>query len=104
MMKYDFVFKKMSTSEAVVDYVEKGMEKLHKYEMKPSHAHWVFSVQRHEHSAELILTGPQLQFQAKATANDMYEAIDLALHKVGKQMAKKKSRTIDHKGGLPRAG
>lgn len=104
MMKYDFVFKHMNTSEAVVAYVEQEMERLHKYEMKPVHAHWVFSVQRHEHSAEIILTGPQIRFQARATSNDMYEAIDLAIQKVGKQLAKKKSRTIEHKGGLPRAG
>ncbi|MEQ1875571.1 MAG: ribosome-associated translation inhibitor RaiA [Bdellovibrionia bacterium] len=103
MMKYDFVFKHMNTSEAVVTYVEEVMEKLHKYEMKPVHAHWVFSVQRHEHTAEIILTGPQVRFQAKATASDMYEAVDLALSKVAKQLAKKKAKVTDHKG-MPKAG
>lgn len=102
-MKYDFVFKHMNTSEAVVEYVEEVMEKLHKFEMKPVHAHWVFSVQRHEHTAEVILTGPQIRFQAKATADDMYNAVDMALTKVGKQLAKKKSRVIEHKG-MPKAG
>jgi putative sigma-54 modulation protein len=104
MMKFDFAFKHMSTSEAVVEYAQKCLEKLHKYEMKPVHAHWVFSVQRHEHTAEVVLTRPQMRFQAKATTHDMYEAIDLAIHKVAKQMAKKKARVADHKGDLPATG
>ena len=103
MMKFDFVFKHMSTSEAVVEHAQQSLEKLHKYEMKPVHAHWVFSVQRHEQTAEVILSGPQVRFQARATANDMYEAIDMAIHKVGKQLAKKKARVQHHKVDLARA-
>jgi putative sigma-54 modulation protein len=104
MMKSDFAFKHMSTSDAVIEHAQQGLEKLHKYELKPVHAHWVFSVQRHEHTAEVILTGPDVRFQAKATSDDMYDAIDLAVHKVGKQLAKRKDRVTEHKGIVPRAG
>jgi putative sigma-54 modulation protein len=102
MMKFDFVFKHMSTSEAVVDYASARLEKLHKFEMKPVHAHWIFSVQRHEQTAEVILSGPHVRFQAKATCDDMYEAIDLAVQKVAKQLAKRKSRVVEHKGPIPK--
>lgn len=98
-MKSEFVFKHIDHSDALVEYAEKRIEKLNKHEMKPTHARWVFSMQRHERRVDVSLHGAQINFQATATTDDLYASVDMAVDKLSKQLAKKKHRVQDHTHG-----
>lgn len=95
-MKTEFTFKHFDSSEALVTYTQEKLEKLEKYEFKPVHAHWVFSIQRHECKAEVTIVGPLTQIKATATTRDFYDSVDSALGKLEKQLKKIKDKVKNH--------
>lgn len=96
-MKVDFAFKRIDTSEALMQYALGKVDRLQKWELKPNQGHMTFSMQRHECIAELTIVGQETRFHASATAEDLYAAVDDVIEKIGHQMMKTKERIQHHK-------
>ena len=96
-MKLTYTFKHMDSSNALIDYAEERVNRLHRYELKPYDFHFSFSMIKHERSCEVLVTGPAVRIQAHGTATEIYEALDLALEKVEKQLGRRKEKVQHHK-------
>lgn len=97
-MKSSFTFKRIKGSENVQDYANDKINRLQKFEIRPSQAKFIFSSLGHEPVCEIIVVGfDQRRFVAKSTGTNLYDAIDLAIDKIERQMEKLKDRVKSHK-------
>lgn len=99
-MKIEFTFKHMTGSDALTTYTTERLERLEKFEMKPTLIQCEFWVQRHEAGCDLVLRSANGQMKASAKGLDIHSAIDSAVEKLGRQLEKRKSRVQDHKKPL----
>lgn len=96
-MKFDYTFKHLDHSDALIAYAQGRLEKLVKFELKPMHVHFNFSIVKHECQVDIIIKGADLRLKATGIGEDHYEATDSAMEKVSRQLAKKKEMTQYHK-------
>jgi len=96
-MKLNFTFRHMQSLPELEAHVEDKILRLKKYDIKMSWANIVISKQRHRITAELKLVGKDACMIAKASSDAEYEALDLALQKLERQMAKHKEIVQKHK-------
>jgi putative sigma-54 modulation protein len=81
-------FRHIQPTQALRQYAEGKIDKLLKYLHRPIEAHVIFSVDKHRHIAEVILTADHGTFNAKEETADLYSAIDLATSKIERQVKK----------------
>jgi len=87
-------FKNIKSSEEISAYAIKKLSKVEKYkDFKLINARYIFSTEKEHsfHIAELILKIKNDTISASAKEKSMYQAIDTAVARVCKQLAKKKS-------------
>lgn len=96
-MKFLYTFKHLDHSEALVNYAMGRVQKVYKFELKPMTVNLAFSAQKHERVVEILMKGPDLRLKATGKAEDLYDAVDDAVDKICKQMAKNKSKVQYHK-------
>jgi len=99
-MQFRFSFKHMETSDALKHYAEeKVLDKINKFVTKPIEAHVIFAVDRHNHNAQVAITGGDgFNFQVEHTCQDMYGSIDRMVDKLDVKLKKQKERIKEHKG------
>lgn len=96
-MKIEFTFKHMTGSDALATYTTERLERLEKFEMKPTQIHCEFWVQRHESGCDLVLRSGNGQMKASGKGLDIHQAVDSAIEKLGRQLEKRKSKVQNHK-------
>ncbi len=98
-MRFQFSFKHMSVSTALQEYARNKINPLiDKFATKPIEAHITFSVDRHMHSANCVLTGGDgFSIHVEHACDDMYGSIDRMADKMFSQLKKKKDRLKEHK-------
>ena len=85
----------LQITEAINDYVTKKIENLHLDYPKIIEAHAILEVEKHRHSAEVILVcSNHITIEACEETDDMYAAIDAVVDKVARQMRKYKTRLL----------
>jgi putative sigma-54 modulation protein len=82
---------------ALRQYIESRFERLVRYEVKLSHMEVILSVNKLQHSAEVVCTMRGRRIQAKASTREMYATIDQLVDRLGTQVRKHKERRADHK-------
>jgi ribosomal subunit interface protein len=99
-MNVKCTFKKMDPSVELIQHAEDRLSKVEKFEMKPAEtAHFIFKPQsRGDFEVELILSGPELAWQASARGDNFFQAVDKVVERVSKQMARKKGKVQHHNG------
>jgi putative sigma-54 modulation protein len=88
----------MESSESISGYAKKKMEKVEKYLIEPIEVHFVLSVEKIRHIAEVTINANGVTIKGEESTGDMYSAIDLVMDKVGRQVKKHKEKLKSHKG------
>ncbi len=96
-MKVQFKFKGIDHSQSLCDHAAEKFERLEKFEMKPTQVNVTFSSVKHERKADVYIKGLHKSFRATAHAESYYDALDLVVKKIEKQMYKEKSKVQYHK-------
>ena len=98
-MNFQFTFKHMETSSALQDYAEaKVRDKVQRFVTKPTDAHFIFSVNRHTHTAHLSIRGGDgFDIDVEESSADMYASVDGLADKVVAQLKRMKEKLKDHK-------
>lgn len=97
-MKTSITFKQIDHSDSVKDYFTEHSERISKYSLKAMELHVTVTKEKHLNLAEAILTAKDFRAHCEGVAEDIYAAINDALHKVEKVLQKrttkiKRSRT-----------
>lgn len=96
-MKVDCTFKNIDGGQHLKEYIEMKLDRVTKYELKPSIAHFSFGKQRQKIQVEAKVVGPDYAIGARAESYDFHETVDKVVNKILGQMAKRKSKKQHHK-------
>lgn len=98
-MRIDFKFRHCEQSQELTDYVTQKVHQLEKYELKPVRLEFTFTKERGELRVDLQVRGDHLEVHAHHSGHDdnFFIGVDQTLHKVAKQLAKKKAKIQSHK-------
>jgi len=97
-MKIKITGRKIDVSDKLRDYAEKRISKLEKYFQQLIDTHLILSVEKLDHTAELVMNGDAVQFHAREKAADLYSAIDLLVDKMESQVTRYKDKIQSRKG------
>ena len=93
----------LGVTEAMKDYARAKVEKLLRLAGRTTSAAIRMDVEHGEHEVELVLEVPhESPLVVKASAPDMYAAVDLAEQKLATQLRRSKERRQDHHRGEKR--
>jgi len=84
--------------ERTKKYLSEKIEKLEKYFSKIISARAILIKEGYRHMAEITLSAKNMNLVAKEAEQDLHSAIDLALHKLEKQLARMRDKVKEHKG------
>lgn len=97
-MKVTVTFRHLDPTPALKAYAsEKLASHVEKLLIKPEQAHWILSVEKLDHIAELEVTANGKKFFGKEVGTDLYAAIDLVADKLAAQARKVKGKLKSHK-------
>ncbi len=96
-MSVTVTFRHVRPTDALRRYAETKTQRLQKFMRRDIEAHVVLSVDKRRHIAELVLTANGISFTATEETGDLYSAIDLAMAKVERQVAKHTTKRKDRK-------
>jgi putative sigma-54 modulation protein len=94
-------FRHMDATDALRQYAEHKVARVHKLMRRPIEAHVVLSVNKRRHFAEITLSGEHLHVNATEETGDLYSAIDLAMSKIETQVRKHVTKRKTRKHELP---
>ncbi len=97
-MKISFTFRHMDSTEDLKTFATEKLARLSRYEDRELAVHVTFSVEKFNKTVELQAIGNGHTFVAHDTREDMFEAIDLAIDKLDRQMNRDKTKRKHHKG------
>jgi putative sigma-54 modulation protein len=96
-MHITVTFRHLDASDALREHAEEKSERLQKYLVEPIEIHWVLSVEKIRHIADVTIVAGGVSLKAHEDTHDMYSAIDMTASKIEKQVRKHKERLKDHK-------
>lgn len=100
-MHVSITFRHLHPTEGIKEHVEGKVALLKKYLIKPIEVHVILSVEKFRHQCEVVLSEGQFRAAAIETGENLYTAIDLALHKIERQVRKHKEIVKEHKNHMP---
>lgn len=89
-MDISTTFRHTEPTDALRDYAAQKVSRLQKFLRQPMSARVTMSVEKHEHMVEVQVNSGGHHFEAKEVFDDMYAAIDSAVHKLERQIHDKK--------------
>lgn len=97
-MRTQYTFRHMDSNDELKEHTDSKLDRLTRFEDREMAVHVTFSVEKFHKTVELQATGANGTFVSKETREDMYEAIDLAIDKLDRQLARDKDRRKHYKG------
>ena len=97
-MKVHFTFRHMDSTEALKAHTKEKLERLKRFEETELDVHVIFEVEKFHKTVEFTVTSKGQTFVVSETRGDMYEAIDIGVDKLNRQVSRDKSRRKHHKG------
>ena len=96
-MDFKFTFKHLQALESIEEYARHRSEKIAKFAMhKDIKAHFIFETTKDYQQAEILLDSGKFHMSAVAKEQDLYTAIDKAIHRIETQLSKNKEKVQDH--------
>jgi putative sigma-54 modulation protein len=97
-MKVFSSFKSLEHTPALDEKIHEKSQKLQKYFEGNLEVHWTCYVRDDgSHCADTKVIGPSFEYHASAFSDSLYKAFDLVMHKIERQVQKRKSKWKDHK-------
>ncbi len=97
-MKVHFTFRHMDSTEALKGHTENKLARLKRFEETELDVHVTFEVEKINKTVEFTIVAQGHTFIVSETRGDMYEAIDIGVDKLLRQLSREKSRRKHHKG------
>ncbi|PIE17202.1 MAG: ribosomal subunit interface protein [Proteobacteria bacterium] len=97
-MKINFSFRHMDSSEAIKNHVSAKLQRLERFEDQEMAIDTTFSVVKFQKTAEFRVSGANGTFLQTETREDLFEAIDVAIDKLDRQLSRAKAKRKHHKG------
>jgi putative sigma-54 modulation protein len=91
----------MDSTDAIKQHVLNKLKRLERYEDREVTVQVTLGVEKIHRSVELHATLHGQTFVSQESRGDMYEAIDVCVDKLNRQISKKRSKLRDHKGHQP---
>jgi putative sigma-54 modulation protein len=91
-MKVSSSFLHFEHTPALDEKIKEASNKLSKFFSDKGNIRWSCYVRNGEHLAEVNYSALHCEYHAKASSDNMYESIDLALDKIKKQAFKQKDK------------
>src|SRR3989338_3437498 len=91
-MRISITARHLELTQAIVDYVQKKVERAQRYFDHLIWAQVIFSVEKHRHIVEIVVHASGTTLRAKEEAGDLYASIDLAMDKMDSQLKKYKEK------------
>lgn len=104
IMQIEFKYRHTEASQELTQYVSERIGRIGKYEMKPVRVEFTFSTDGDSKCVDVHARSEHIEMHARCEAEDFFTAIDTALDKLGRQLAKKKARVQEHKAPSHREG
>lgn len=96
-MKSNFTFKHLDYSESLVSYTNTKLDEIGQFLLKDGRSNVYYFKNQHEFVVEVSIHTRQKFFKARASAPDIYVAVDLMTDKLEKQFLKVKEVYMHHK-------
>lgn len=97
-MQINFTFRHMDASEAIKTHVANKLARFGRYEDREMAVDTTFRVEKLNKTAEFRVIGAHGTILQTETRGDLYEAIDVAIDKLDRQLSRAKSRRKNKKG------
>ena len=97
-MKIHFTFRHMDSSEKLKAHTSEKLERLARFEDREISVQVTFSKEKYHNIVEFQVSGSSGTFVSSETRDDMFEAIDLAIDKIDRQLSRDKDKRKRHKG------
>jgi putative sigma-54 modulation protein len=87
----------MEALDSIEEYARHRIEKIEKYSLKKDvQLHFIFEAKKGAQKAEILLNAGAIHMEAEAEEEDLYSAIDKAVHRLEKQLLKNKEKIQEH--------
>lgn len=89
-------FRKIDSTDAIKEHVEKRVEKFDKFVNYSLEVHVLLSLEKTEHCCEITVHAEHRDLVAQAKTKDLYESVDMAAHKIETQLKKEREKRKGH--------
>ncbi|MFZ3228711.1 MAG: ribosome-associated translation inhibitor RaiA [Pseudobdellovibrio sp.] len=96
-MKSNYTFKHLDYSDSLVQYTNAKLDEIGQFLLKSGNCNVYYSKDHHQFQVEVSINTKQKFFKVKASAVDIYVAVDLMTDKLERQFLKIKDIYTDHK-------
>jgi ribosomal subunit interface protein len=96
-MEITITARRTPVSEAVRLHTEEKLERLERFERRPTHAEILFDAERAEKKVEIrVVVAGGGTFLAQGTAGSYRAAVDAAVERLTRQLKREHERVVDH--------
>lgn len=96
-MEIDVTGRHVHVTAALKQYAVEKVKKFEKYALKIEVVRVIMAVEKIRQIVEIVVSGKNLRFTAKAQNEDMYAAFDNCFAKLQLQLSRQHDRVKDHK-------
>lgn len=96
MNNIHFNFKHVKATEALKEHLTSKAKKFEKYVSYTMEIHFFLSIEKTFQTAEITVYAEHRELVAVAKCKDLYESIDMAVHKIEAQLKKEREKRKGH--------
>jgi putative sigma-54 modulation protein len=96
-MRIEITGRHMDVTPALREFAEEKLRKLERLLDEPIEIHVVLGIEKHRHSAEILVRSRNVTLTGTEETGDLYASIGEVVDKVERQALKHKEKTHDHK-------
>ncbi len=96
-MNYMFHFKTIDRSEALCEFTADKFSRLDRFEIKPMTVHVTFSQEKTSATCSVFIKGMKSPLRTEASAENLFEAVEMVTKKLFRILEKQKSIVKFHK-------